>query len=307
MAASTVRPRNRPLPALSRRLLAWVVSAVLTISMVIGIVLVADQSPRRPRQLRARSASLLARLSVPGAIVADLDAFGVPIFTADDHTPRYAVTCTKMWGRCSLERQAVPVPDDARPAPGSDGALVVVEPGRQLAYEFWRARKVRGRWTAAWGAVVDLTTDPMHSSATGSGISRLYGVVRASEIAAGEISHPLVFSSNLTCRQVFVPPATKTDGTSSDPGCIPEGTRLMLDPTISIDDLPGITSGERTVGHALQRYGAYCVDTGGAPVALIFERVAGNAAYTHAALKWDYFGLTHIPAAFRVAEATAGP
>ena len=250
---------------------------------------------------RSDSASLVSLLTATHKMYANLDEFGIPIYTATATTPRYNVTCTAPWGTCGLSKQPVPIPDDAIPAPGSDGAMVVIDPTTHRSFEFWQASKTAGNWSVSWGSVVALDSDGTHSSGTGSGISRLAGVVRASEIAAGVIDHALVFSSNLTCRATFVSPATKTDG-SRDQACIPEGSHIQLDPSIDVDRLPGITAGERAIGHALQTYGAFCVDSGGASMAFSFERVTGSAPYVQAGLAWDYFNMVHLPQAFRVLQ-----
>jgi hypothetical protein len=106
--------------------------------------------------------------------------------------------------------------------------------------------------------------------ATGSGVSALYGVVTLADLASGTIDHPLVFSSSLAC-PTFIPPAVKSDGTGRLPWCIPEGGRVRLKSSVNLAAIPGITPFELTVGLALERYGAICVDNGGAPMALRFQ------------------------------------
>src|SRR6185312_2063860 len=90
------------------------------------------------------------------------------------------------------------------------------------------------------------------------------------ELQTGKIDHALGFSAHYTCAATFRYPAIKTDGRHASP-CIPEGTRVQLDPSINVDAIPGITPGERTVAHALQTYGAYAHDTGGSNMGYSFE------------------------------------
>ena len=126
-------------------------------------------------------------------------------------------------------------------------------------------------------------------------MSRLAGVIRADEIARGRIDHALVFSTANAC-PTHRYPASKSDGRSRRSDCVPEGARIQLDPSIDVDSLPGITGGERAVARALQLYGAYAIDSGGAALAVIFEApTAEPDPYPAAGLDRDYFPMIHIP------------
>lgn len=247
--------------------------------------------------LDPRSSSIVRSLASgahPG--VANLYAYGVPIFDADSSTPRAPVPCSSPWGVCELSTMPVPVPDDAVATPyANDGAMVVIDQSTRTAYEFWKARKSNGVWTAAWGGVSDLDGPGTPGSAVGSGISRLAGVVRADEIRRGRIDHALVFSTNNACRSSYRFPASKTDGSSNQADCIAEGARIQLDPSIDLASVPGLTRGERAVARALQLYGAYAIDNGGANMAFVFEVPRGDDPYPDAGLAWDYFGMDRIP------------
>ncbi len=239
-------------------------------------------------------------LAENGPAVAALSEFGVPVYAADASTPRYQIDCRAPWGVCELARQPVPVPQGARPAPGSDAAMVVVDWAGRRSYEFWEAERLPGGdWTAGWGGVVDVDGDgyePGGTLPTGAGVPRLAGVVRTFELARGRIPHALVFSTDNACWQDHRYPATKTDGTSDRPDCIPEGARVQLDPGVDVAALPGIGPAERMVAVALQRYGAYAIDNGGAPMAIIFETPGGDrGTYARAGLSHDYTALAGIP------------
>ncbi len=88
----------------------------------------------------------------------------------------------------------------------------------------------------------------------------------------------------------------KTDGKHLGAGGIPEGIRLQLDPSLNPDAF-GLNKAERAIFVALQKYGAYAMDCGGATAAFSFEGVPGNpgAVYSDAGLSWDYFDLRKIP------------
>lgn len=265
----------------------------------------------------ADSAAIVAALTTdPSKIAADLYEYGTPVYEADASTPRVKVTCTMNWGDCFLTHQLVPIPDNAAAASGSDGHLVVVDRTSGYSYELWQARKINTTtWSASWGAVLPLDGDgrstPVTNNAVGAGISRLAGLVRVNEIRNGDIPHALVFSSAKACRGSYRYPATTTDGNSSAANCIPEGARIQLDPSIDVDSIAGITPGERTIAKALQTYGAYVGDTGGANMAFPFEVPTGEDGtnpYPAAGLAWDYHNMAHIPwNRIRVLGSGTGP
>ena len=47
--------------------------------------------------------------------------------------------------------ERVPIPATATPAGGSDGTLVVWQPGTDRMWEFWKATRRADGWHAAWG------------------------------------------------------------------------------------------------------------------------------------------------------------
>lgn len=250
-----------------------------------------------------RSAAMVARISRDKALYANLFEFGVPIYTATSTTPRYTVKCTVTnWGPCPFNGMQVPIPTGARPSPGSDGAMVVIDEAGQRTFEFWQGRQSGGQWSTSWGAVHDLAGSGWGGTGAGTaaGASRLGGVIRVAEIAAGVIPHALALQTDTPCRTNFRPPAIKTDGTSNRLDCIPEGARVRLDPAVDLDAL-NLTPAVRAVGRALQTYGAYIIDTGGAPLSVSFETDPGATAsavgntYQQAGLRWDYDNLPGLP------------
>lgn len=233
---------------------------------------------------------------------ADIYKFGLPIFSdVNASTPRYHVACTEPWGTCELSRREVPIPPDAAPNTGSDGQMVIVDPSSGLVYEFWRAyRSPTGAWKSSWGDVsrlsgpgnADIYGNP---ASTGSGISVLAGIVTLSDLASGHIDHALSFSSSVTC-PTFVPPAVGSDGTTRPPKCLPEGSRLQLDPSINLETIPAITPLELMVGRALQIYGAICKDTGGASMAFTFQLPPPTAnPYPALGAPFDYWNMPGLP------------
>lgn len=248
--------------------------------------------PAHPR-LAANSRAAVAHLSEH--VVANLYAYGTPVYTVTGPAAGQNVACIEKWGPCLL--QDVPIPGNARPAPGDDGAMVVIDTARRAVYDFWRLRRTGTGWQTSWG-----TANPLYGSgderggAVGAGFSGLAGLVRRFEIRRGHIDHALHFSSDASCAGRFAYPATKTDGISRAGNCVAEGARVQLDPSIDVGAIPGITRAEKTVARALQRYGAYNRDNGAAPMAFGFENPAGRMnPYPAAGLPHDYAAFPHIP------------
>lgn len=258
------------------------------------------------------SDAMVAHLTRNNGVYANLVEFGIPVYYANAETPRYEVPCTvTTWGPCAFDGRSVPIPEGARPHDGSDGALVVIDESAGLIYEFWQAVHDGAGWKTSWAAVAPLggsgwgeggTGSPrtgIVGAGTASGASRLGGVIRLTEISAGDIPHALALQTDNACADVFWPPATKTDGGSYRPDCVPEGARLQLDPTIALDQLE-MTPGERTVARALQKYGAYIVDKAGAPLSMSFEldhndQGSVGSEYEKAGFRWDYDDMPGIP------------
>lgn len=266
----------------------------------------APDSPFRtpvPADTRVDPASDLvtAHLTGEGRVYAGLVEFGIPVYTATADTPRYRVQCLRtQWGPCPFDGVDTPIPDGARPHTGSDGAMVVVDEDAQLSYEFWQAARTVPGWVASFGAITPLAGSGWGGAATGAGASRLAGVVRVAEIERGEIEHALVLQSDNTCARMYRAPAIKTDGRSDRPDCVPQGSRLRLDPTLDLDAL-GLPAAHLAVARAMQRYGGYVVDRGGSPLSISFELapdadgIYPGAVYRQAGLDWDYDGLEQIP------------
>ncbi|USX45186.1 hypothetical protein [Dietzia kunjamensis] len=266
----------------------------------------APDSPFRtpvPADARVDSASDLVtgHLTGEGRVYAGLVEFGIPVYTATADTPRYRVRCLRtQWGPCPFDGVDTPIPDGARPHTGSDGAMVVVDEDAQLSYEFWQAARTVPGWVTSFGAINPLAGSGWGGAATGAGASRLAGVVRVAEIERGVIEHALVLQSDNTCARMYRAPAVKTDGRSDRPDCVPQGSRLRLDPALDLDAL-GLPAAHLAVARAMQRYGGYVVDRGGSPLSISFELapdadgIYPGAVYRQAGLDWDYDGLEQIP------------
>ncbi|MDP9395279.1 MAG: malectin [Actinomycetota bacterium] len=245
------------------------------------------------------SAAMVAVIARNNRAYANLYDYGDPVFDADSASPQYSVACTMPWGTCDLETKRIRIPSGAKPTPGTDGRMIIVDWTLREVCDFWQARRTStGGWETSWGtcASIDGEGSGLSGGATGAGINALAGVVRTYDMRQGRIDHALSFATDNSCQRVFRYPAKKTDGSSARSDCIPEGARIQLDPSINVDAIPGITPGEKAVAKALQVYGAYNRDNAGAPMAFSFENPIGESdPYPAAGFGWDYYDMPHIP------------
>jgi hypothetical protein len=258
------------------------------------------------RQLDQASEEMIGRLTArPEPAAAMLVEYGIPIVEADESSPTVSVTCTSERDeQCGLERlETVRIPADASPNTGSDGALAVIDEERGVTYELWRARRISSTaWSAEWGSTNDLGGDGIaESGGSGSGLSRLAGVIRVDELRQGSIDHAIAISSSETCETMPRYPAWSTDGTKEGPDCLPMGARLQLDPSIDLDTLE-LREGERLIAEALQAHGAYVVDSSANPLSLFFELEPPERPDDELGpvllgldFRWDYDHLEGIP------------
>ncbi|MUL63763.1 hypothetical protein BOO86_04740 [Mycobacterium sp. CBMA 234] len=256
--------------------------------------------------LGSNSAAWTAMIS-GGQHVFDINAYGVTVVDASSitaNTPRYTIKFTNSpaWGPSPFGTYTVPIPLGTVVPSGSDGHLVIVDPTTNQVFGLWQAKynAKTDTWSASWGGMTSLSGNGIDTtgSATATGFSRLAGIVRADEFStavAGNtgLNHALFFSSSFAADS-FVYPAVKSDAMAPNP-LIPMGTRFILDPSINVDAIPGITPGEKVIAKTLQTYGGYIADAGSAPLALIGELSPGNTPYTAAGIGWDYYDMSKIP------------
>jgi hypothetical protein len=191
--------------------------------------------------------------------------FTIAVYYAQPRTPRQDVPLKASWAPRRVLR-SIPVPSNARPDPSADGHLAIVDKANGCEYDFYAATRLPdGRITAQWASVTSLTRDGVTRGpgATSSGFALLAGLILPYELRQGHIDHALVFGYPYTRAGGPVPPAHGSDGRAGGSQAIPMGARVQLDPTLDLTTL-GLRPYELTVARALQVYGAYISDTGGA-------------------------------------------
>jgi hypothetical protein len=212
----------------------------------------------------------LALSAVEGGLWINMHGWTIPVYNADENTPKYDVACVNPGMHCyGAFGPDVPIPDGAEPDPNSDGHMAIVDLSRQLSWDMYRAKKEGDTWTAEWGYVFDLSGDglqkPGIGSARAAGFPLLAGLIRWDEIQNGEIKHALVIAFDSPRAGVYVNPASVGYGGAGGPLTIPMGGRIQLDPTLDLDVL-GLSDAGKVIARALQEYGAYVGDHAGSLV-----------------------------------------
>ncbi|CAM3983230.1 hypothetical protein [Smaragdicoccus niigatensis] len=248
-----------------------------------------------------QSSAMIAQLTASDNVVnALLREYAIPVYDASPSTPRVKVVCTTPQWECPFKKTTVPIPTDAQPSPGADAVMVIVDRAAGKSYELWHAKPTASGWEVGYGSILDLGGSGWGGGATGAGASLLSGIVRTSEIANGNIPHALALTTNAACSSTFRPPATKADGTSTSPNCIPMGTHIQLDPSIDLDAL-NLKPGIRMVARAFQVYGGFVVGVGSQPLGIRFEHDpqarldSMGLVYQRAGLDFDYLKFGGIP------------
>jgi hypothetical protein len=214
--------------------------------------------------------------------------YGHPTFYAQPNDATYTLHATGNWSQ-SIQGLQIQIPSDAAPADGADGHMTVIEPDG-WEYDFWQVQSMsNGVLTFTAGGRTMITGNGLGSNATAAGFGNLAGIIRAPELAAGNIDHALfivlkctsdnnsfgygtVDSPGDTSNGSYLYPAD-AGGSVCPAGesSVPLGTRFWLDMTDSQIQALNLPSYQTTILTALATYGGYVGDTGGPGFAFEFE------------------------------------
>jgi len=184
----------------------------------------------------------------------------------------------------------VPIPPGAQPASGTDGQLVIWQPGTDTMWELFRARSEADGWHAAYGGRIrDVSKSPGHyrdvSDAArpgtfreqhswgeaASSIPNLPGLITLDELRRGRIDHALVFATWVNAPGKWVYPAQRSDGACNGEHCseIPQGARFRLGPGYKVSqiDHPVV----RMIARVVKNYGMVLYNKTGGGVGFYTE------------------------------------
>ncbi|MCA1495218.1 MULTISPECIES: hypothetical protein [unclassified Bradyrhizobium] len=210
-----------------------------------------------------------------GHIGINFSGYSSPVYTVKADVPNVTVKLVDCWHSGYYDKKlandfaAVPIPNYAEAADGTDSEMSIYQPDTDLLWELWQARKVGGQWQACWGGRMPNTSRnpgiwerPYGAAATGLPFAP--GQILADELRAGEIDHVIGIALVAAEAKVYSWPANRSDGKGSPgvPNAIPEGIRFRLDPALDIEKL-NLHPIARTIARAAQKYGFVVWDLGG--------------------------------------------
>lgn len=242
----------------------------------------AADSPRLVAALGAQVAELYG-----GTAAFNAHSYGAAVHVVGPTTPRRTVTFRDAQGKGYTPTEfkpggvlaSVPIPDDATPAPGTDGHLAVFDTSSSTLWELWQARRdSAGQWSAVWGGRIDDTTTSTgfftpYTGVSASGVAQPAVAVGVEEVRAGAIEHAVGIGVSRVAKGPCYP-ANRDDGNSTAPDALHEGQRFRLRADVDIAALrrPRTWAGAQPqnltrtcalIAAAAKRYGLIVVDRSG--------------------------------------------
>ncbi len=212
-----------------------------------------------------------------GTVSINTAAYACPIYVVGPEVKPVAVT---EWdgqkkgfkdARLAAQWLAVPIPDYAAPADGTDGEMCIYQPSTDSLWEFWQARKQDGQWQAVWGGgMTKVSENPgiwqNHYGTTATSLPFIGGQITQADLRRGAIEHVMgIALVDAEHYDVVSWPATRSDGYNPEkkPNRIPEGLRFRLDPSVDVEalNLPPVG---KVIARAAQKYGFVVWDKAGA-------------------------------------------
>ena len=164
------------------------------------------------------------------------------------------------------------IPPGANPLPQYDGWFTLEDLANGVAYDMWRARRradgsvMSYQFLRKWNLNGSGYLLPGNVSARGSGLPLFAGLITQQDLVSGQINHALAIALPGPARQLYVSPASTTDG-QGETTSIPEGARIRLKPGTTLGKLPPRTDqrAAQAIYSALLHYGAIVVDRAKVP------------------------------------------
>jgi hypothetical protein len=198
--------------------------------------------------------------------------YGIPYVVVDSSvTPPVPVTMTTYQSESDITLYPIPLTAPIEGFPpactiNGDNHLLVIDKNKCWLYETWQTQICSGTWSAANGAIWDLTSTEHRpygwTSADAAGLPIFPGLVRYDEVAAGAINHAFRMTLAQTKSDsnggYFVPPATHAAGNNSGTDNI-MGMRLRLKASF---DISGFSAANQVILTAMKNYGMIVADNG---------------------------------------------
>jgi len=220
--------------------------------------------------VHARSRAWLSHMSTGvdlhpdfGPSYGDGPDYGMPITIVDGTHPKVSV---RFRYAAESDRVRYPFGNDTRIEggrnSGGDMHAIVVDKSTCRLYETWATRVSDNVWSAGSGATWSLSNNKLRpngwTSADAAGLPILPGLLRWSEVKAGNVNHAIRFTTNATSTH-HLWPARHDAGSQDSWNYPPMGARFRLKASFST---AGFGPGARAVIAAMKKYGLVLADNG---------------------------------------------
>ncbi|MDQ2687467.1 MAG: DUF4124 domain-containing protein [Armatimonadota bacterium] len=234
-------------------------------------------APLHPNSANFVAEFLRQKKTYYGTVSINTTAYACPIYVVGPNVKLQTVTewdgQHKGYKDSGLAKQwsAVPIPDDAAPADGTDAEMSIYQPSSDSLWEFWQTRKLNGQWQALWGGgMTNVSQNPgiwaNHYGTTATSLPFIGGQITPDELRRGAIEHVMgIALVDCDSWNVVSWPATRSDGYNPkhEPKRIPEGLHFRLDPSVNVDTL-NLSPVGKIIARAAQKYGFVVWDKAGA-------------------------------------------
>ncbi|MBF0457465.1 MAG: hypothetical protein HQK99_06180 [Nitrospirae bacterium] len=185
--------------------------------------------------------------------------------------------------RTGISDVAIPVTREMWGEPTDDGHICIVDPAAGLSWEMsvyhWRKDDETPRCNTfnIWNLKGKGVGNHKESErwyligGRGSGFPLIAGVIRPEELRQGEIRHAMIFTFPKNRKPdrgdaIFISPAARSDGAVKGVEYPIEGMRFQLNPALTDKDFDswGLNREGKILARALQKYGMFLGDNGGA-------------------------------------------
>jgi 6-phosphogluconolactonase (cycloisomerase 2 family) len=239
--------------------------------------------------------------------------FAHPVYWAASTDNEFTLKLVGFSKGGSLDGSKLKMPSFAKPANGSDGHMVIIQPDG-TEWDFYNS-KISGEFIEAEAASKTALSGEGRGKCTAADFALLAGVIRPEEMIGGAINHALFcLTPKVTDQLTFGNEIKKEGGTGS--GCYvwpaihagggqtsseeaafaaagqkapPMGAHLWLEMTVSeLEAIANIKPWELTLGKAMIKYGAYIGDRSGGGFGFQFlsERSYAAAGLSDPLYKW---------------------
>ena len=224
----------------------------------------------RQLPVHARSRAWLSHMSTGvdlhpdfGPSYGDGPNYGMPITLVTDAHPKVSV---RFQYASESDRVRYPFGNDTKIEggrnAGGDMHAIVVNTSTCRLYETWATRVSDNVWSAGSGATWSLNSNKLRpngwTSADAAGLPILPGLLRWSEVKAGNVNHAIRFTTNVTSTH-HLWPARHDAGSQDSWNYPPMGARFRLKASFST---AGFGPGAKAVIAAMKKYGLVLADNG---------------------------------------------